>query len=461
MFVPRLASFCFALLLCAIAPSPAAQSGSGFVVQKRAGLVFVKPQPWSRDSEATAVEFQAFINRTADGGFGAGYYEFQTKNADRWQIPTARIVKLVVYPDVQEFGDIIGQEDRQGLVSAIEELERVVGKYPSSRPYLEPSIAKLENEIAQFDSGNVKSEGVWMSRQSYIKRLATKLANQLKIEIARAQPPSSMNLEDDPRFITLKDLAATNADAQHLATEVSAHLQALVRDEKRRDLLGKLARPTTTLSEARALVEQLKALRPSEDPKAASFVKKWDLGLTTAEAAHAEAEEICESLERELARFSAPQGLPTISAELDRQIFTLNGKITRFMATNPPSQLIGITERAVALCDAEAGFTKLKAIFVGKQYIEAKDVLDDLDQRAGLIGPQTVRVVTTLQRSTVERIEEFTRLRAEGKLLAESGKKLEALEKYDAAFAVVPDAEVGQQISQLKKEVSAVSSKVQ
>ena len=459
MFVPRLASFCSALLLCATTPSSAAQSGSGFVVQKRAGVVFVKPQPWSRDSEATVFEFQAFINRTADGGFGAGYYEFQTKNADRWQIPTARIVKLVIYPDVQEFGDIVGQQDRRLLVSAIEELDRVAGKYPSSRPYLEPSIGKLNDEIAQFDSGNVKSQGVWMSRESYIKRLATKLAGQLKAEIARAQPPSSINLEDDPKFISLKDLGRTNADAQRLATELSTHLEALVRDERRTDLLGKLARPSTTLSEARVIVEQLKTLRPREDPKAAAFVKTWDFGLAAAEAARAEADEICASLERELADFSA-DGLPTISAELDKQIFALKGKIMRFMATKPASQLVAITERAAAICETEADFTKLKAIFVGKQYLEAKDVLDDLAGRAGLVGPQTVRVVAALQRSTVERIEEFTRLRAEGKLLAESGKKLEALDKFDAAFAVVPDAEVGQQISQLKEEVSAVSSKV-
>jgi hypothetical protein len=460
MFVPRLASFCCILLWCATGPLPATQSGSGFVLQKRAGVVFVKPQPWSRDSEATVLEFQAFINRTADGGFGAGYYEFQTKNADRRQIPTARIVKLVIYPDVQEFGDILGQQDRRVLVSAIEDLERVAVKYPSSRSYLEPSIGKLNEEIAQFDSGNVKSEGVWISRQIYIKRLATKLASQLKAEITRAQPPSSMNLEDDPRFISLKDLAGTDAEAQRLTTEVSTHLEALVRDEKRRNLLAKLDRPTTTLSEAKATVEQLKALRPSEDPKAAAFVKTWNAGLVIAEAASAEAEEIGASLERELEDFNSPEGLPTISAELDKQIFALKGKIARFTATHPPSQLIEMTQRAAAICDTEAGFIKLKAIFVGKQYLDAKDVLDDLARRASLIGPQTVRVVTTLQRSTVKRIEEFTRLRAEGKLLAESGKKLEALEKFDAAFAVVPDAEVGQQISQLKEEVSAVSSKV-
>ena len=30
-----------------------------------------------------------------------------------------------------------------------------------------------------------------------------------------------MNLEEDPKFISLKDLAGTNADAQRLATELS------------------------------------------------------------------------------------------------------------------------------------------------------------------------------------------------------------------------------------------------
>ncbi len=461
MLVPRIARFCSALLLCVAAESLGSQPGNGFVVQQRAGVVFVKPQPWSRESEATVFEFQAFINRTADGGSGAGYYEFQTKNADRRQIPTARIVKLVIYPDVQDFGDIVGPEDRRVLVSAIDELERVAAKYPSSRSYLEPSVGQLNDEIAQYDSGNVKSHGVWISRQTYVKRLATKLASQLKAEIDRARPPSSMNLENDPRFTGLMDLAETNSDAQRLVTEVSAHFEGLVRDEQRNDLLVKLGRPATTLSEAKAAVEQLKALRPSEDPKAASVVKTWDSGLATAEAARVEAEKISATLERELADFKAAEGLPNISAELDKQIFALNGRITRFMATKPPSQLVGTIQRAAAICDTEADFTKLKAILVGKQYLDAKDILDDLARRAVLIGPQTVRVVTILQRSTVEKIEEFTRLRAEGKLLAESGKKLEALEKFDAAFAVVPDAEVGQQISQLKQEVLAVPSKGQ
>lgn len=461
MSLPRITHLCPALLLCLAAASLCAQSGDGFVVRERAGLVFVKPQPWSKDNEATMFEFQAFINRTADGGSGAGYYEFRTKSTDRRQVPTARIVKLVIYPDVRQFRDIVGPEDRRVLVSAIEELKSVSAQYPSSRTHLEPFIGQLSDEVARYDSGEVKSEGVWIPRETYVKRLAIKLAGLLKADIARARPPSSLSLEDDPKFTGLKELAETNSDAKRLATEISAHFAELVRAEKRGDLLVKLNRPGTSLAEAQTTVEQLKALRPGEDAKAAALVKAWESGVAFVETTSSESNRISSQLERELGGFRASGGLPDISPGLENQISALNGRITRFLATKPPSQLSGAVEKASAVCRAETAFTKLKTILAEKQYIEAKDALDDLAPWAILIGPQTARVVSALQRQAVEKIEQFTRLRAEGKLLAESGKKREALEKFEAAFAVIPDPEIGQQVSQLKQEVSAVSSKGQ
>ena len=461
MSLPHLAHFCSAALLCLAVPLARAQPGDGFVVRERAGVVFVKPQPWSKDGEATMFEFQAFINRTADGGFGAGYYEFRTKTADRHQVPTARIVKLVIYPDVEQFRDVVRLEDRRVLVSTMEELRAVAAKHPSSRSYLEPFITQLGDEVARYDSGEVKSEGEWIARDTYVKRMAIKLAGLLKADIARARPPSSMNLEDDPKFTGLKELAETNSEAKRLTTEIAAHLEGLVRAEKRGDLLAKLNRPGTSLAEAQAAVEELKTLRPGEHARTAALVKAWDSGVAFVRTTSAESDTISAQLERELAGFTATAGLPEISPELEKQISALDGRITRFLATKPPSQLSGALEKAAAVCRVEAGLTKLKAIFVEKQYIEAKDVLDDLAPWATLVGPQTTRMVTGLRRQTVEKIEQFTRLRAEGKLLAESGKKREALEKFEAAFAVIPDPEIGQQISHLKQEVSAVSSKGQ
>jgi len=461
MFLPRITHSCTALLLCLTAVTLHSQPGGGFSVRERAGVVLVKPQPWSRDTEARVLEFQAFINRTADGGSGAGYYEFRTKNADRRQVPTARIVKLIVYPDVQQFREIVKPEDRQALLSNIEEIKNVVARFPASRTYLEPSIKTLSEEVARYDSGEVKTEGIWTPREVYFKAMATKLATLLKADIARAKPPSSMDLQEDPRFMGLKELAETNSDAERLATEISTQFEGLVRAEKRGDLLARLSRPGTSMPEAEAALDQLKTLQPDEDPKSAAIAKAWDSGIATVKVTSAEAAKICASLERELASFSAEDAPPEISPELDKQISALNGKITRFLATKPPIQLVNAAQQAVAVCAAGAEFRKLKAIFEEKHYIEAKDVLDDLARHADLIGPETERAVSSLQRQAVEKIEQFTRLRGEAKLLADSGKKPDALAKFEAAFSVIPDSDIGRQISQLKQDISAAPPKEQ
>jgi hypothetical protein len=436
------------------------QPGDGFSVQERAGVVLVKPQPWSKDAEATVLEFQALINRTADGTPGAGYYEFRTKNADRRQVPIGRIVKLVVYPDVQQLKEIVSPQDRQALVSNIEEIKAVVAKFPVSRTYLDPSIKKLKEELAQYDSGKVKTDGVWVSKQTFVKSKAIKLASLLQADIARARPPSSLDLEHDPKFIGLKEFGETNSDAKRLATEISAQFEKLVRAEKRSDLLARLE-SGTSLAEAESTLNRLKTLQPEEDPKSAACVKIWDSGLATVRAASGEAEKISKSLERELASFSADEAPPEISPELEKQISAISAMITRFLAANPPSQLAGAVRQAAAVCTAGADFKKLRAIFEEKRYIEAKDILDELARYTDLFGPETTRAVSGLRRQAVGKIEQFTRLRGEAKLLADSGKKPEALAKFEAAFSVIPDSDVGHQIEQIKQDILAAHPNVQ
>jgi hypothetical protein len=461
MPLPRMTHAYTAILLCLTAVTLQSQPRDGFLVQERPGVALVKPQPWSKDVEATVLEFQAYINRTADGRPGAGYYEFRTKTADRRQVPIGRIVKLVVYPDVQELKEIVSPQDRQALISSIEEIKSVVAKFPVSRTYLDPSVNRLNEELAQYDSGKIKSEGVWMPKQTFVKNKAINLASLLKAEIVRARPTSSLDLEQDPKFIGLKELGETNSDAKKLATEISEQFEKLVRAEKRGDLLARLGKSGTSLAEAESALNELKTLQPEEDSKSAACVKIWDSGLATVRAASVEAEKISKSLERELANFSADDAPPQISPELEKQISAISAAITRFLATNPPSQLASALGKAVAVCTAGADFKKLRAIFEEKRYIEAKDILDELAQYAGLFGPETTRAVSGLRRQAVGKIDQFTRLRGEAKLLADSGKKPEALAKFEAAFSVIPDSDVGQQIEQIKQDILAASPNVQ
>ena len=87
--------------------------------------------------------------------------------------------------------------------------------------------------------------------------------------------------------------------------------------------------------------------------------------------------------------------------------------------------------------------------------------MDDLAHYADLFGPVTTRAVSGLRRQAVGKIEQFTRLRGEAKLLADSGKKPEALAKFEAAFSVIPDSDVGQQIEQIKQDISAGPANLQ
>jgi tetratricopeptide (TPR) repeat protein len=453
MSLPSITYPCMAILLCLTAATLQGQSNDGFSVQRRPGMALVKPHPWSMDSEAAVLEFQAFINRTADGASGAGYYEFHTREAGRRQVSIGRIVKLVVYPDVQQLQEIVTPEDRQALVSRIAEIKAIVAKFPVSRSYLDPSIKLLNEELARYDSGKVKTEGVWVAKQSFVKGKATKLADLLRTDILRAKPPSSLDLDSDPRYIALKELAETNSDAKRHAAEISEEFGELVRAEKRSGLLERLGRPGTSLAEAENLLDQLRILQIEEDPKSAARVKVWDSGLAIVRQTSLEAEKISNSLERELAVLNADDPPPELSTGLEKQISTASGTIRSFLATNPPGQLASAVRPASAVCKLGVDFNKLKAFFDEKRYLEAKDILDELTRNAALFGPETMRVVSGLRRQAVAKIDQFTRLRDEAKLLADSGKKPEALAKFEAAFSVIPDSDVGNQIAQLRRDI--------
>jgi hypothetical protein len=272
-------------------------------------------------------------------------------------VQVGRIVKLVVYPDVREFGEIVSARDRQALISRTEEIKAVVAKFPASRSYLDPSINRLNEELAHYDSGKVKTDGVWVSKQAFVKSEAMKLASLLKAEIARAKQPSSLDLEADPKFIGLKELAEANPDAKRLAMELSAQFEGLVRAEKRSVLVARLSRSGTSLDEAEDTLDQPTA-QSEEDPKSG----KSRFGIQESQRskqrrARPKRSQDCLSAISYPRRRLAAQDL----ARTGKADFFDERHITRF-ATNPPIPLVSAVRRAVAACAAGADFQKLKPI---------------------------------------------------------------------------------------------------
>lgn len=446
---PRLS--CVASLLATLLPlSVFAQNEGGFTVQEKPGIALVKPQAWSKNDQATVMEFEAFTDRTVKGTPGAGYYEFKTKASDKRQVPAAKVVKLLVFPDPSNFQNVVSKEEREQIAILVKELKEAVAQYPSSQTYVSPSLKKLEAEISQYDSGKVKVAGVWQAREAFLSGQITTLNGQLRGDLVRAKPSSSFDLNADPRFLALQELAGNSPSANAVVKELTALRDKLSREESRNDLLVRLAEPSISLAEAKGAIERLKALQPEEDAKTVAFIKKWEAGESAIKAMKDAALPLNEAVETELTAIQVTDTPPQLSTELATKIAPLRDQVRAFSSSNPPPVLVMENKEPVALAQISEGFIKLQPIFQEKRFLDAKEIIDNLVGKAEVVGPQTVRIVGGLQAFAGGKIEQFSRQREEAKLLLDSGKKDEALAKFEEAFATIPDNGVGEQIAQLK-----------
>lgn len=458
MLLPKPPAFLLpAIALVTVAASAFAQTqtpADGFTLQERAGIVLVKPQAWSKETEAVVIEFQAFTDRTASGAAGAGYIEFRTKGADKRQVPTARIVKMVVYPDPKLVREVISTKDREALGAVAADLKATIAKFPATRTYVEPALKKVNEELAIYDSGKVKTGGNWVDKDAYAADRARTFSTQIKPDIINAEPPSSFDLASDPRFLALEDLAKTNASIKPLVAELSTLHGKRVRGEQRSALLVKLAEPDLTFVEAKGAVARLKTLQPEEDPRSVLFLKNWDAGVSKLNTITSDGKKLAAALETEMAAVKAEDALPQISPALDKEIASLNISLSSLTSSKQtPASLLAEVAQAQAVCATASALGKLKGLFDARQYLEAKDVLDSVGVQTSKIGPETTRVIASLSRTTATSIAEFSRLREEGKVQADANKPAEALAAYEKAFAVIPDSAVGEQIALLKEKL--------
>lgn len=418
-------------------------------------MALIKPQPWSKENEATVYEFQAFFDRSTTG---AGYYEFH-KGADKRQIPTGRIVKVIIYPDPSLIKDILTPADRQKLFAEQEELKAIRARFPATSTYLDPSMKKMADEIALYDSGKVKKDGAWISKTSYDADQATNLINLLRTDVVNADPPSSFDFTNDPKVDALKNLGKTNPSIQKSLDDITTTYNKALRKEKRAKLLARLADPSLTLAEAQAAIKQLKDLKPEEDPQCAAFITKWEAATATMASCTAQAATLAPLVEQELKGVQITDAPPVLSPDLIKQISALDDTLRRFLNTRPSPQLVAASGPAKAVTSTGLGFDKLKVLFTNKQFLDARGIIDDLAPQSRQVGPETTRVVASLQSYIAGQVKEFTGLREEAKLLADANKPVEALAKYEAAYLVIPDNTVGDTINQLKQALPSPSPK--
>jgi len=435
------------LLGARIAP---AQNADGFTLQETPGLALVKPQPWSNLSEATVLEFVAFIDRTSTGGANSGYYEFHTLGGNKRQIPAARVVKVVVYPNSARIKSLIDLKDRAKVQSSADEISKIITNFPATKIQLTPSFKLLAGELQKFDMGQIKTDGTWIARKEYNRAQAQKLTRLLKADIANANPPDRFELKIDPKYVALVEYSKSDPSLKPLASELLAGYTDRVRVEKRGKLLAMLKVPSITSAKAAAAVAELRTLKPDADLPSAAYLKSWDAALATVKASNAEAGQLAVSLETEMAAVPADNPQPKLSPALEEGLGNLDRTMMAFKASTPPEPLLADAQKTLAVCAVGVGLKKCSVLFEENQFLQAQDLLSDLSSQAVLVGPETTRVVGELQKSASLKIDEFTRLREQAKLLAtDSSKNAEALAMYEQAYAVIPDSTVSAEIEKL------------
>ncbi|MEX1118877.1 MAG: hypothetical protein WEB60_08800 [Terrimicrobiaceae bacterium] len=438
-----------ALLLCA-AGFANAQTPGGSTVQDTPGIALVKPQAWSKESEVRIVEFSTFVDRRAASNAAAGYYEFQTPSGQKVQHDSSKVLRVIVYPDANRIPTLVQQTDRDKIEEAFKEIQALTVRFPNTKTYLQPRLATFSELLTRFDGGEVKVDGQWIPRRQFLDKQAAGLVDILKVEIERANPPGSFNLEDDPKYLELRSMAKDSPRAKALADQMTALHERILRAEKRRQVLKKLETPSVPLDEGRVLVTELEALEPNEDPSSILFLGHWKAGTKKLKELTETAEALTGEIEPQLAPVKEFSAAPELTAETQTKAADLLESNKAFDASRAPAQLKSANLKAESVDVVANGFVALVPLIKASQYLEAKEILDGMAPRADQVGPESVRVIAELQKVAAARIEQFTRVRDEAKALVDAGKPDEAVVKYEEALTIIADPGISRAIEEIK-----------
>lgn len=437
LFVP------FVAVTAAIfSPLLPAQTVDGRRAIEKPGLALVKPQAWSSAEQATVVEFTAYTDRS-------GYFEFKTSRSPAYQVPAARMVKMVVYPD--PVPELVTASQRAALQKAIDDLTAVAALNGSAKRLLDPYIGSLRDDAGKFDSGNVKEAGTWKTKSSFYRQKADQLVVALKAEMNAAPKIENYNLEESSLYTGLVELAKEEPSLRPTVMGMKTDLEARKRAVRRAALLNEIKASDLTMVRAQAIVAELKTLQPAEDREASGFLARWDAALAAASDVTKRIEDTRENFEKAVA--AVDEANPKFPGALVTEVVEAATVADTFQKNAPPALKIPAdTARAMnamvtAVPDA---YGKIKA----KSLFEAKDLVDPLAAKAMTIGPKSVGAVSALQQTINDGIGSFTRLRDEANLFLSNKKPADALKKFEEAYAIIPTPEMKAQIDTLRKPQS-------
>jgi tetratricopeptide (TPR) repeat protein len=436
--ISRLIGLFLALVTAATLSAQSQLSGDGRQAVEKSGIALVKPQKWSKASEAVPMRFTAYTNR-------GGYFVFRTPSGQERQVWVDQIVGggPLLNPEIPT--EIVTPAQRNVLQDHVDLLKQLVVKVPSAKIDIEQFAKPLTEAVRRYDAGEVRISGLWDSASKFRMREFYLAENQLQKTIDSEADKSKFDLENNSLFKQLVELSQNDTTLQAKVEAIRVNLQKQIAVQHRAQILDQLNNPNTSDADAAQLVSELKAIK-NHDEKISGILEQ-DL---TARALS----DIIENFKREMDGYFAgikpdatPQKLP---AELELRNKILSEQIEKFHSSAPPAAVRIPVENARALSEISTGLPKLSALFEQRNYSEAATVLSRIMPLAARIGPRTEAVFVSLKTAATKQVDLFTKLRSEGEVAEKEGNTKEAIAKYSAALEISPNADLSAKIEQLK-----------
>ena len=219
----------------------------------------------------------------------------------------------------------------------------------------------------------------------------------------------------------------------------------LVSREEQEAILLKL-QPPLSPSAATLLLDQLKALS-TPSPRTLSVLRQADVAAELSK----EIDALKKGIESLWNVESLSKGdLPVVPADIATQIEALTSKIAVFRAGAPPAG-IWLPSSAFDACVAlKNALPTLQARLSERDYKAAIEGVTALSPSARQIGSNSIDAMEMLQSYANGQIAKFSALVDEGNTLLTGTDKKLALEKFQEALAIMPDANLEKRISEIK-----------
>ena len=163
--MPLFSRFVLFCALISLVPLQAQERDGNTIVQTP-GIALVKPQPWSKPADAEVVKFSAVTDRTARGSVGAGYFVLRLPSGKDTQVPSARVVKLILKPKTTN--ELIEDSQRKELQKNIDEIKSAIAAVPAAATALADYLKPLQAAATRYDAGDVMiGADKWQTREEY------------------------------------------------------------------------------------------------------------------------------------------------------------------------------------------------------------------------------------------------------------------------------------------------------